>query len=125
MNSLRQEFIEYISNNNNRINDTTRHNLPSFHIHNGEIRLEIHLAVALRYFTDGSYLDITISHGIGKTDVYRSFGLLFMQQTDAPDNSFDFQQQWQNVKKLLRISCSEAKQALIIVFAVLMECCYG
>ena len=53
------------------------------------------------------------------------FGLLFMQQTDAPDYSFDFQQQWQNVKKLLQISHSEAKQALIIVLAVLMECCYG
>ena len=31
-----------------------------------------------------------------------------MQQTDAPDHSFDFQQQWQNAKKLLWISHSEA-----------------
>ena len=53
------------------------------------------------------------------------FRLLFMQQTDALDYSFDFQQQWQNAKKLLWISHSEAKQALIIVLAVLMECCYG
>ena len=53
------------------------------------------------------------------------FRLLFMQQTDALDYSFDFQQQWQNAKKLLWISRSEAKQALIIVLAVLMECCYG
>ena len=53
------------------------------------------------------------------------FGLLFMQQTDAPDYSFNFQQQWQNTKKLLWISHSEARQALIIVLAVLMECCYG
>ena len=53
------------------------------------------------------------------------FGLLFMQQTDALEYSFDFQQQWQNAKKLLRISHSEAKQALIIVLSALMECCYG
>ena len=46
--------------------------MPSFHIHNGEIRSEIHLAAALRYFAGGSYLDITISHQRGKTDVYHS-----------------------------------------------------
>ena len=48
------------------------HDLPTFNIHNGEIRSEIHLSLALRYFAGGSYLDITISHGIGKTDVYHS-----------------------------------------------------
>ena len=53
------------------------------------------------------------------------FGQLFMQQTDACVYSFDLQQQWWNVKKLLWISRSEAKQALIIVLAVLTECCYG
>ena len=53
------------------------------------------------------------------------FGQLFMQQTDAHAYSFDFQQQLWNVKKLLWISRSEAKQVLIIVLAVLMECCYG
>ena len=53
------------------------------------------------------------------------FGQLFMQQIDAPVYSFDFQQQQWNVKKLLWISHSEAKQILIIVLAVLMDCCYG
>ena len=53
------------------------------------------------------------------------FGLLFIQQADSPDYSFDFQQQWQNAKKVMRISLSEAKQALIIVLAALMECCCG
>ena len=69
---LKGGIKEYISSNNNQIHDTARHDLPSFHIHNGEIRSEICLAVALRYFAGGSYLDITISHGIGKTDVYHS-----------------------------------------------------
>ena len=69
---LKGEIKEYISSNNNQIHDTTRHDLPSFHIHYGEIRSEIHLAAALRYFTGGLYLDITISHGIDKTDVYHS-----------------------------------------------------
>ena len=53
------------------------------------------------------------------------FGQLFTQQTNARAYSFDFQQQWWNVKKLLQISHSEAKQVLIIVLAVLMECYYG
>ena len=39
---------------------------------NGWITTEIHLACALRYFAGGSYLDITLSHGIGKTDLYCS-----------------------------------------------------
>ena len=40
---------------------------------NGRITTEIHLACALCYFTGGScYLDITLSHGIGKTDLYHS-----------------------------------------------------
>ena len=39
---------------------------------NGRITTEIHLACALRYFAGGSYLDITVSHGIGKTDLYCS-----------------------------------------------------
>ena len=69
---LKEGIKEYVSSINNQINDTTRHDLPSFHVHNGEIRSEICLAVSLRYFAGGSYLDITISHGIGKTDVYRS-----------------------------------------------------
>ena len=39
---------------------------------NGQITTEIRLACTLRYFAGGSYLDITLSHGIGKTDLYRS-----------------------------------------------------
>ena len=69
---LKGGIKEYISSNNNQIHDTTRYDLPSFHIHNGEIRSEICLTVASRYFAGGSYLDMTISHGIGKTDVYCS-----------------------------------------------------
>ena len=37
-----------------------------------EQSVEIHLAAALWYLAGGSYLDITISYGVGKTDVYRS-----------------------------------------------------
>ena len=81
---------EYISNNNNQINDTTRHELPSFHIHNGEIRSEICLAVALRYFTGGSYLDITISHRIGKTDIYHSIWAVVHATNRCPRLQFQF-----------------------------------
>ena len=49
-------------------------------MHNGEIRSEINLAVALRYFAGGSYLDVTISHGIGKTDVYHSVWAVAMNR---------------------------------------------
>ena len=87
---LKSGINEYISNNNNRINYTTRHDLPSFHIHNGEIRSEICLAVALRYFAGGSYLDITISHGIGKTDVYHSIWAVVHATNRCPRLQFQF-----------------------------------
>ena len=70
---LKQGIQEYITNNNNQTDFSSSINqLYSFYIPNGEISTEIHLATALRYFAGGSYLDISISHGISKTDVYRS-----------------------------------------------------
>ena len=56
----------------------------------GEIRSEIHLAVALRYFASGSYLDITISHGIGKTDVYCSIWAVVHATNRCPRLQFQF-----------------------------------
>ena len=58
---LQQGIKEYITNNNNCTNYTSPNNesSSSFHVHNGDISLEIHLAVALRYFAGGSYLDIS------------------------------------------------------------------
>ena len=57
---------EYVSQNDNSNNE------ECFYRHNGAISSEIRLAAALSYFAGGCYLDITISHGIGKTDVYCS-----------------------------------------------------
>ena len=34
--------------------------------------MQIRLACALRYFAGGSYLDIIMSHAVGKTDFYQS-----------------------------------------------------
>ena len=57
---------EYVCQNDNSNNE------ECFYRHNGAISSEIRLAAALQYFAGGSYLDITISYGVGKTDVYRS-----------------------------------------------------
>ena len=83
---LQQGIKEYITNNNNCTNYTSPSNeLSSFHVHNGDISSEIHLAVALRYFAGGSYLDISVSHGIRKTDVYRSvWAVVHATNTCAP-----------------------------------------
>ena len=83
---LQQGIKEYITNNNNHTTYTSPNNQSSsFHVHNGDISSEIHLAVALRYFAGGSYLDISVSHGIGKTDVYRSvWAVVHAMNTCAP-----------------------------------------
>lgn len=39
---------------------------------NGCVTADIRLAIALRWFAGGSYLDIKISHSVGKDEVYRS-----------------------------------------------------
>ena len=72
MNSSSQESTNILATTTTKSIIRTMQDSPTYYIHNGEIRSEIHLAVALRYFAGGSYLDITISHGIGKTDVYHS-----------------------------------------------------
>ena len=41
-----------------------------FYRKNGKITTQIRLACALRYFAGGSYLDIIMSHSIGKMDFY-------------------------------------------------------
>ena len=71
---LKQGIQEYITNNNNQTDysPSSVNQLYSFYIPNGEISTEICLVTALRYFAGGSYLDISISHGISKTDIYRS-----------------------------------------------------
>ena len=66
---LRQGIQKYIINEK-EINDNS--NGLDFCIRNGRIATEIHLACALCYFTGHSYLDIMVSHGIGKTDLYHS-----------------------------------------------------
>ena len=67
---LLQSGIHKYIINEREINDGN--NGLEFYMRNGRITTEIRLACALRYFAGGSYLDITLSHGIGKTDLYRS-----------------------------------------------------
>ena len=66
---LQTGIQEYIINER-EIND--KNNGLDFYMRNGRITTEIRLACALCYFAGGSYLDITVSHGIGKTDLYHS-----------------------------------------------------
>ena len=67
---LLQSGIQEYLVNEREINDGN--NGLDFCMRNGRITTEIRLACALRYFAGGSYLDITLSHGIGKTDLYQS-----------------------------------------------------
>ena len=46
--------------------------------------------MALRYFAGGSYLDITISQGIGKTDVYHSIWSVVHATNRCPRLQFRF-----------------------------------
>ena len=67
---LLQSGIQECIINEREINDGN--NGLEFYMRNGRITTEIRLAWALRYFAGGSYFDIMLSHGIGKTDLYRS-----------------------------------------------------
>ena len=54
-----------------------------FYRKNGKITTQICLACALRYFAGGSYLDIIMSHPVGKMDLIDPFGRWYMLRTNA------------------------------------------
>ena len=83
---LKNGISEYIQKDQSRRSNGGK----CFHYCNGEITTEIHLACALRFFAGGSYLDITISHGIGKTDVYRSVWVVVHATNSCKDLEFHF-----------------------------------
>ena len=89
---LKQGIQEYITNNNNRTeySPSSFNQSYCFYIPNGKISTEIRLATALRYFAGGSYLDISISHGISKTDVYRSVWAVVHATNISPSLQFRF-----------------------------------
>ena len=83
---LKNGISEYIQKDQSRRSNGGK----CFHYCNGEITTQIHLACALRFFAGGSYLDITISHGIGKTDVYRSVWVVVHATNSCKDLEFHF-----------------------------------
>ena len=60
-----------------------------FYRKNGKITTQIRLAYALGYFAGGSYLDIIMSHSVGKTDFYRSIWVVVHAMNEC--SSLDFQ----------------------------------
>ena len=64
---LKDGINEYIHKEERTTNSSAK---QPFHRKNGKITTQIHLACALQYFAGGSYLNIIMSHAIGKTDFY-------------------------------------------------------
>ena len=64
---LKDGIEEYVHKEGTTTNSSA--NQP-FYSKNGKITLQIRLACALRYFAGGSYLDIIMSHAVGKMDFY-------------------------------------------------------
>ena len=87
---LKPGIDEYISNNNNQTDYTPKGDMPTFYRQNGEIKSDIHLGAALRFFAGGLYLDITISHAIGKTNVYCSVWTVVHEANQCPSLQFKF-----------------------------------
>ena len=55
-----------------------------------KLNLTFVLGAALRFFAGGLYLDITISHAIGKTDVYCSVWSFIHAANQCPSLQFKF-----------------------------------
>ena len=124
---LKQGIQEYITNNNNRTeySPSSVNQSYSFYIPNGEMSTEICLATALRYFAGGSYLDISISHGISKTDVYRSVWTVVPATNISTSLQFQFPTTSEECKSMAYDLHSGVKQDLIVVLVALMECYSG
>ena len=87
---LKPGIDEYISSNNNRTDYTPTGDIPTFYRQNHEIKSDIRLGAALRFFAGGSYLDITISHAFGKTDIYHSVWSFIHAANQCPSLQFKF-----------------------------------
>ena len=87
---LKPGIDEYISNSNNRTDYTPTGDIPTFYRQNREIKSDIRLGAALRFFAGGSYLDITISHAFGKTDIYHSVWSVIHAANQCPSLQFKF-----------------------------------
>ena len=83
---LKDGIEEYIRKEVTSTNSSA--NKP-FYRKNGKITKQIRLACALRYFAGGSYLDIIMSHSVGKTDFYRSIWAVVHATNEC--SSLDFQ----------------------------------
>ena len=83
---LKDRIEEYIRKEVTSTNSSA--NQP-FYRKNGKITTQIRLACALRYFAGGSYLDIIMSHSVGKTDFYRSIWGVVHATNEC--SSLDFQ----------------------------------
>ena len=64
---LKDGIKEYVCK---KVTSTNSSANQPFYRKNGKITMLIRLACALRYFAGGSYLDIIMSHSVGKTDFY-------------------------------------------------------
>ena len=79
---------------------------------NRGITTESHLACALCYFAGGSYLDITVSHGVGKTDLYCSIWAVIHATNVCTMLQFNFLTT--NANPFPMNSLTEAKLDLVI-----------
>ena len=75
-------------------------NSSSFYVHSGPIDSEVQLLMALQYFAGGSYLDSMISHGVGKTDFYRSVWCVIHAVNTCPQLQLMFPESQQDCKDL-------------------------
>ena len=61
-----------------------------FYRKNGKITTQIRVACALQYFAGGSYLNIIMSHSVGKTDFYRSIWAVVHATNECSCLDFQF-----------------------------------
>ena len=84
---LKDGIDEYVCKEERTTNSSA--NQP-FYRKKRKITTQICLACALQYFAGGSYLNIIMSHAIGKTDFIDPLGPWYMLPTSALFWSFNF-----------------------------------
>ena len=84
---LKDGIKEYVCKEGTTTNSSA--NQP-FYRKNGKITTQIRLACALWYFAGGSYLDIIMSHAVGKTDFYQSIWAVVHATNECSFLDFQF-----------------------------------
>ena len=91
-------------------NKKKRNRKHKYGVVNGTISSQLRLSMAIRFFAGGSVYDISVNHGVGVTEVYKSVSKVIKAINSCPELEIEF---LQSHEKQLRIADGFKKKSKV------------